>query len=127
MNNPRAIGADQTITNISGNDYTAAVQVSTKACQLFSLDAGPGTAAADTYLWLYDTAAGTTSSAGPKIVQIVKSGNSLHVEWSQGIPFSNGLYIGIATDAPTAANDTRTAAAANVMSVAAGIRIVASA
>ena len=110
----RISNADVAGTNVSGNNYAAATQVSATKAIVYEvvIHVRLGTAA-DRTLCLYDTAAGSASSVAPILVLPCPFGLTGQLSFSTGIPFNSGVYAVVATGAPADANSTVTAGSAN--------------
>jgi hypothetical protein len=110
----RISNADVAGTNVSGNNYAAATQSSaTKAIVYEVVVHVRAAVAADRFLCLFDTAAGSGSSVAPVLVLPCPYGLTAQLSFSTGIPFNSGLYAVVATGAPADANSTVTAGSAN--------------
>lgn len=123
--NVKIMGADQSVTNKSGNNYIATAQASASRSRLYKITFSPlAGMTADVYAWIFDTASGSASSAAPVAVRLIPAG--LGDTWDfgpDGSLFLNGIYISLSTVAPTDATTTVTASGSNKMLVKADIRI----
>lgn len=123
--NVKIMGADQSVTNVSGNNYTATKQVAAQRVFLHKLTFSPlAGMAADVYAWIFDLAAGGASSAAPVAVRLIPAG--LADTWdfgSGGALFQNGIYVAFSTVAPTDATTTVTDSGANKLILKADIRL----
>lgn len=96
-------GADTYATNKSGNNYVDSLQVTAAKAQLHLVSFSPlAGMAADVYAWIYDLAAGTTSSAAPVAVRFIPAGLADGVVYNgAGDVYVNGIYIVLSSVAPT--------------------------
>lgn len=100
-------GADVTVTNKSGNNYVDALQVLAAPGRLYKLSVSVLAGAVDVYAWIYDLAAGATTSAAPVAVWYNPAGVSSSWEFGpDGGVFQNGIYVVLSTAAPTDATTT---------------------
>jgi hypothetical protein len=122
--NVKIMGADQSVTNVSGNNYTATLQASAVKCKLFKLTISPlAGMAADVYVWAFDLAAGAASSAAPVSFRLAPTGYVDTWDLGEGgALFTNGLYLACSTVAPTDATTTVTDSGANKVILKADIR-----
>lgn len=119
----RVSGADRSATNVSGSNYVASLQVATGKCRVHKISVSM-LAASDRVLWVFDTAAGSSSSAAP--VAIIRAPASLDAtrDWGlDGSVFGSGCYVVLATAAPTDATTTPTAAASNAAIIKVDYRV----
>jgi hypothetical protein len=124
--NVKIMGADQSATNVSGNNWVDVKQVTAYAAQLHKLTISPlAGMAADVYVWIFDLAAGAASSAAPIIVRYVPAGLADSWDFGQsGAIFRNGIYLALSTVAPTDATTTATASGNNKVILKADFRLL---
>lgn len=126
--NVRIGGADRSLTNVSGNNYVATLQVAAARSRLFKLTFSPlAGMAADVYAWIHDVAAGTTASAAPVAVRLIPNGQADTWDFSaDGSLFANGIFISLSTAAPTDATTTTaaTGSGSNKLIVKADYRVL---
>jgi hypothetical protein len=122
--NVNVAGADVAGTNTSGNNWAPAVQLSTQRCKVYGLVVWVREAvAADRTVYLFDTAAGNSSSVAPKVALTVGYGLTGALDLgSGGIPFNDGLYVVVATDEVADAATAPTAGSNNDALVTVGLR-----
>jgi hypothetical protein len=120
----KILGAEAYATNITGNNYVPTVQVTSgQRAKLFKVVVSNISASTDLYLWVLDTTTGSGSSAGPRMVMLCPGGVCSTLDLSAGSPFPSGIYLVLATAAPTDATTTPTAAANNIGIISASYRI----
>jgi hypothetical protein len=122
--NVKIMGADQSITNVSGNNYVATLQVATQRTRLYKLTFSPlsGMAAA-VYAWVFNTASGSGSSAAPVAVVPIAIGAIAILEFSADASlFTSGVYVALSTVLPTDATTTVTTSGSNKMIIKADYR-----
>lgn len=107
-------GADDYATNISGNNYIPNVQIVTGMCKLYALTVtalvGAGT---DVFVWVFDLAAGATTSKAPVATLHVVKGTTGQLTFAEGAFFKNGIYILVNNADPADANTAGTQMANN--------------
>lgn len=126
-------GADTTTNNRSGDDYVAAVQLTTARTKVFSLVGMVRTAVgADRVFYLFDTAAGIaletpdeTCTTDPKVPPLtVGYGLTGALDLgSGGMVFTNGVYLVVATDEVADAVTAPSAASANDAIVTVALKV----
>lgn len=123
--NVKVMGADYSATNVSGNDYASTLQASTDRSRLYKVSFGPlAGMSADVYAWIFDTAAGDSSSAAPVMVRYIPAGVADTWDFGpDGSLFRNGIFIALSTVAPTNAATTVTDAGSNKVIIKADIRV----
>jgi hypothetical protein len=109
----KILGADLYKTNVSGNNYTSSLQVSTGQRSKLHKTVVSNIGAVDVYLWIYDLAAGTAASVAPRIVELCPSGVCTTLDLSTGKPFYNGIYCFLSTSKPADATTAPTDAGNN--------------
>lgn len=109
----RILGADAYATNVSGSNYTSTKQVTTGQRSKLHKIVVSTIGATDVYLWVFDTAAGSASSAAPRMVVLCPAGVCSTLDLSTGKPFTAGIYVALSTAAPTDATSTPTDAGNN--------------
>lgn len=122
--NVKIMGGDESVTNVSGSNYLATLQVTTKRSRLYKVTFSPlsGMAAA-VFAWVFNTAAGSGASAGPVAVFPLAIGAGGIWEFSaDGSLFTQGIYIALSTVAPTDATTTVTTSGSNKMIIKADFR-----
>ena len=121
--NVKNMGSDQSATNLSGGNYAATLQVTTKRSRLYKLTLSPlsGMAAA-VFAWIFDTASGSGSSAGPVAVLPLAIGAGGVLDFPDGAEFTSGIYVALSTVAPTDGTTTVTTSGANKMIIKADFR-----
>jgi hypothetical protein len=111
--NVKIAGADQSITNLNTakTHWQDTLQVAAKASRLFKASFSPLAGAVDIWVWVFDLAAGSASSAAPVAVRLVPAGYADTWDFGpDGSLFTNGIYLALSTTAPT--DPTTTPAAA---------------
>lgn len=112
--NVKVMGADRKVINKTGSNYVPALQVSTDRTKLYKITVFvPSTVGANRVLWLFDTAAGTPSTAAPDEVLVCPPGFTTTLEYSDGSLYQGGLYIVVATDEPANASAAPATVASN--------------
>lgn len=124
--NVKIMGADQSVTNVSGNNFVATLQASTTRSRLYKLNLAPlAGMAADAFAWIFDTASGSASSAAPVAVVYVPAGVSNTWDAGEGgALFKNGIYISLSTVSPTDATTTVTGSGSNKVIIKADLRVL---
>ena len=122
--NVKIMGADQSVKNKTGDNYVSTVQVSTKQSRLYKVTFSPlAGMAADVYVWVFNTAAGSASSANPDCVRYIPFGASDTWDLGEGGKlFTAGIYIALSTVPPTLATTTVTDSGINKLIISADIR-----
>ena len=91
--NTKIMGADQAPNNISGGHYVSTLQATTKRSRLYKVSY-TNLSAGTIYLWVFDLAAGSTSSVAPIMTRACPSGLSDTWDfYSGGSLFQNGIFI----------------------------------
>lgn len=123
--NVKIMGADQSTTNKSGNNYIATLQASAARSRLYKLTISPLSGmAVDVYVWAFDLAAGSGSSAAPVAVRLVPAGSADTWDFGpDGSLFQNGIYFACSTVAPTDATTTPTTSGSNKVILKADLRV----
>ena len=106
-------GADVYATNVSGSNYASTKQVSTGQRSKLHKIVVSTIGASDVYLWVFDTAAGSSSSAAPRMVCLCPAGVCTTLDLPTGKPFTAGIYVALSTAAPANATSTPTDAGNN--------------
>ena len=123
--NVKTMGADQTATNKSGNNWVAVMQATSTRSRLYKLSISPLSGmAADVWVWAFDLAAGGAASAAPVAMRFVPAG--LPDSWDfgpDGSLFQNGIYFSTSTVAPTDATTTVTGSGTNKVVLKADVRV----
>lgn len=101
--NVKIMAADRSATNNTGSQWAAALQVSDGPAHLFKLSFSPCAGMAnDVYAWIFDTAAGSGASAAPVGVRLIPAGVADTWDFGAGgVWFPSGIYLRLATAAPT--------------------------
>lgn len=121
--NVKIMGADQSVTNNNGSAWLDVKQVSTQRSRLYKLSYTV-IGATDLYLWVFDTASGSGSSAGPVMTRYCPAGLSDTWDfYSSGSLFQNGIYVAASTAAPASPATTPTAAGNNKVIIKLDIRV----
>ncbi len=115
----RIQGGDTTANNTTGNNWVPTKQVTTVAGFLTKLVVFVPTAiGANCVIWVFDTAAGSASSADPAIVLVCPNGFTTTLDFGDyGKIFTTGIYFAVSTTEPADATTTPTAAANNAAKV----------
>lgn len=122
--NVKTIGADRAITNLSGGHWADTVQVSAVKTRVYKISY-TNLSGGDVWLWVFNLAAGSGSSASPDMVRWCPSGLSDTWDFdTDGALFTNGVYIAISQVRPTDPTTTPTAAGNDAAIVRAEIRAV---
>ena len=123
--NVKIMGADQSVTNRSGNDYITNLQVTTARSRLYKLTFSPlAGMAADVYVWIFDNATGVL--VAPVAVRLVPAGVADTWDFGpDGSLFQSGILVRAASAAPTDATTDATGigAGSNKIIMKADIRI----
>lgn len=121
----RISGADVSVTNVSGNNYISTLQATTAPSLLYKISISPLSGmAADVYVWVFNTAAGSASSAAPVGVRLVAAGVADTWDFaSDGSLFTAGIYFAVSTVAPTDTTTTVTDAGSNKVILKADVRV----
>jgi len=120
--NTKIMAADRAVSNSNGTNWLPTLQAATQRTRLYTLSYRNLTGSA-VYLWLFDTAAGSSASASPVAVRQVAANTDGVWDYEPGGKiFMAGLYIVAATGAPAAVTTTPTAAANDAMILSADIR-----
>lgn len=123
--NVKIMGADQSVTNKSGNNYVIGFAASTSRSRLYKLSISPLAGATDLFVWVFDTAGGSVfTSIAPVAVRFVPAGYADTWDFnSDGSLFQHGIYVALSTVAPTDATTLVTSPSANTVIVKADIRV----
>jgi hypothetical protein len=111
----RIQGGDATTNNTTGNNWVPTKQVTTAPSFLTKLVVFVRTAvAANRVIWIFDNAAGSSSSTDPLAVLVCPPGATTTLDFGDyGKIFTSGIYITVATNEPADATTTPTAGANN--------------
>lgn len=122
--NVKIMGADQSVTNLSGTDWLPAVQATTKRSRLYKVTFSPlAGMAADLYAWIFDADAGTAATLGPVAVRYIPAGVADTWDFSaDGSLFQRGIYLSLSTVPPTIGSTAMTVAANNKLIIKADVR-----
>jgi hypothetical protein len=103
----RIQGGDTAVTNDQGGGWTPEVQFTTKPTFLTKLVVFvPSAVSGNRIIWLFDTAAGDSSSHGPVTCLICPNGFTTTLDFGDyGKLFKNGLYIVVANNEPMDGGD----------------------
>lgn len=111
----RVLGADQYATNKSGNNYLPLLQVSTgQRSKLHKVVVS--NLNSDSYLWIYDLAAGTIASVAPRMMVFCPGGACTTLDLSTGKPFVLGIFM-VISSAPVVDATTVPASSGNNNSI----------
>lgn len=122
----RTVNGDVAGTNVSGNNYAAATQLTAVKSFIYEVVIHVRSAvAADRFLCIFDAAAGSASSVAPILVLPCPYGLTAQLSFSTGLPCNSGIYAVVSTGAPADANSTVTAGSANDALVTISYRKVA--
>lgn len=116
----RIQGGDTTGTNTSGGAWQQTTQVTTVASFLTKLVVFVPTAiAANRVIWIFNTAAGSGSSADAPVVLVCPPGYTTTLDFGDyGKIFTAGIYIAVATNEPASPATTVAAGANNDAKIA---------
>lgn len=123
--NVKIMGADQSVTNLSGSNWIGSVQASANRSRLYKVSFSPlDGMAVDVYAWIFDLAAGSSGSAAPVAVRYIPAGVADTWDFGpDGSLFQNGIYIALSTVAPTDGTTTVTTSGSNKLIIKADIRV----
>ena len=122
--NVKIMGADQSVTNKSDNNFISTVQCPAQRSRLYKLSISPLAGAVDVYVWVFDLAAGDANSVAPVGVRYVPAGVADTWDFaSDGSLFQNGIFIALSTVPPTDATTKVTDAGSNKVILKADIRV----
>jgi len=124
--NVKTMGADQTATNKSGNNWVAVMQATSTRSRLYKLSISPlAGMAADVYVWIFNVAAGAAAtSAAPVCVRLVSAGVCDSWDFGpDGSLFENGIFVALSTVLPTDATTTVTGSGNNKVILKADLRV----
>ena len=123
--NVKIMGADQSVTNVSGANYVATLQATAARGRLYKLTLSPlAGMAVDVYAWIFDLAAGSAASAAPVAVRYVPAAAGGTWDFGpDGSLFQNGIYVALSTVRPTDATTTVTDSGSNKMIIKADVRV----
>lgn len=115
-------GADRTVTNNDATNWTPTKQFAAVSARLYKLSVS-NLSGSLVYLWFFDVAAGTASSAAPVMVRPVPEGMADTWDFGpDGGLFGNGIYVCASTTAPTDITTTPTAVANDAVILKAEVR-----
>ena len=97
IGNMRILGADKYATNVSGANYVSTLQATTGQRSKLHKVVVSNLSGADAYLWVFDLAAGTAASVGPRMAVLCPAGVCTTLDFSTGKPFINGIFCFLST------------------------------
>src|SRR5262245_22515948 len=99
--NVKIMGADDSVTNVSNDHYTANVQVFTGRGHLYKLTFSPTATSVDTWAWIFDRASASVMT-NPVAVRFIPAGYADTWDFGpDGSLFKLGLGVRLATAPPT--------------------------
>jgi hypothetical protein len=120
--NVKIMGADQSVSNSDGLDWKPAKQASTSRSRLYKLSVTALTA--DVWVWIFDTAAGSGSSANPVMARFCPAGLSDSWDFGpDGSLYEKGIYLALASNKPVDGTTTPTAVGDDTAILKAEIRV----
>jgi hypothetical protein len=117
-------GADQYAVATNGLLYLTTYQFTTgQRSKLHKVIVSNLTSGTPLYLWIFDLAAGTSTSVAPRIVCLCPAGICTTLDLTDGSPFVNGIFIAMGTNNCASPQTQVTAPATNTAIIEADYRL----
>ena len=117
------MGSDMVVTNNNGANWVDSKQASVQRSRIYEMRIY-NISVATTYVWLFDTAAGSVASTAPVFVWKVAASSSDSLAFpAGGTLFSNGIYVQLSSTAPATIATAPTASGNNAALLKMDIRI----